>query len=54
MALNLSTYEKKMLAKVKLVCKWRLYLLGRLFKVRTYQKRLKYLLKQRIATPAQT
>jgi hypothetical protein len=37
-ALALSTYEKKMLAIVKVVQKRRPYLLGRLFIVRTYQK----------------
>lgn len=48
-ALNLSIYEKEMLA----IRKWRPYLLGRLFIVRTDQKSLKFLLEQRITTPAQ-
>ncbi|KAB5512461.1 hypothetical protein DKX38_029489 [Salix brachista] len=34
-ALNLSTYEKEMLAIVKAICKWRTYLLGKPFIVRT-------------------
>lgn len=50
---NLSTYEKEMLAVVKSVWKWRLYLLGKSFTIRTDQKSLKYLLEQRITTPAQ-
>ncbi len=50
-ALSLSTYEKEMLALVKSVQKWRPYLLGKLFLVRTDQRSLKYLLEQRIITP---
>ena len=49
-----STYEKEMLAIVKAINKWCPYLLGKPFIVRTDQKNLKYLLKQRITTPAQT
>ena len=45
-ALALSTYEKEMLAIFKSIQKWRLYLLGKPFTVRTDQKSLKYLLKQ--------
>ncbi|KAK9189481.1 hypothetical protein WN943_018078 [Citrus x changshan-huyou] len=51
--LLLSTYEKEMLAVVKSIWKWRPYLLGKPFTVRTDQKSLKYLLEQRITTPAQ-
>lgn len=50
----LSTYEKEMIALVKSVKKWRLYLLGKPFVVRTDHKSLKYLLEQQISTPAQT
>jgi hypothetical protein len=43
-ALVLSTYKKEMLAIVKAIKKWRPYLLGKPFTVRTDHKSLKYLL----------
>ncbi|KAF8391034.1 hypothetical protein HHK36_023334 [Tetracentron sinense] len=51
--LALSTYEKEMLAVVHAVTKWRPYLLGHHFKIRTDQCSLKFLMEQRITTPAQ-
>ena len=44
-ALALSTYQKEMLAVVKAIKKWRPYLLGKPFTVRTDHRSLKYLLK---------
>ena len=52
-ALHSSTYEKELLALVTVVHKWRPYLLGRPFIIKTNQQSLKYILEQRIATPAQ-
>ena len=52
-ALHLSTYEKELLALVTTVHKWRPYLLGRPFIIKTDHQSLKYILEQRIATPAQ-
>jgi hypothetical protein len=51
--LGLSTYEKEMLALVLAVQRWRPYLLGSKFIVRTDQKSLKFLLDQTISTTAQ-
>lgn len=51
--LLLSTYEKEMLAIVLAIQKWRPYLLGRQFVIKTDQKSLKHFWEQRITTPAQ-
>ena len=52
-ALQLFTYEKEPLAVVTIVHKWKPYLLGKPFIIKTNQQSLKYILEQRIATPAQ-
>ena len=45
-ALHLSTYERKLLALVTFVHKWRPYLLGRPFFIKTNQHILKYILEK--------
>lgn len=51
--LHLSIYEKELLAVVFVVQKWRHYLLVGHFNIKTDQKSLKYLLKQRLNTDIQ-
>ena len=49
----MSTYEIELLALATAVKKWRSYLLGRPFVVRTDHQSLKFLWEKRIATPSQ-
>jgi len=49
----LSIYEKEMLAIVLALQRWRPYLLGRRFKIKTDHQSLKFLIQQRILTPMQ-
>jgi hypothetical protein len=51
--LLLSTYENELIALVAAVKKWRPYLLGHPFKIRTDHQILKFLLDQKIGTPMQ-
>ena len=50
--LSLPIYEKEFLALVVTVKKWRPYLLGRPFVIKTNHQSLKYLLEQRMGTLA--
>jgi hypothetical protein len=51
--LSRSTYEREMLTLIAAIQKWRPYLLGQKFIVRTDQKSLRYLLGQTITIEAQ-
>ena len=50
---SLSIYDKELFALVITVHKWRPYLLGSRFKVRTDHHSLKFILEQRVGTPSQ-
>ena len=51
--LFLSTYDKELMALILAVKKWRPYLFGNTFVIKTAQQSLKHLLEQRIGTPMQ-
>lgn len=51
--LNMSTYDKEMMAIIYAVQKWRPYLLGSEFTIITDHKALQHFLEQRISTPSQ-
>lgn len=51
--MGLSTYEKELLAVVMAVQKWRGYLMGRHFTIRTNQQAIKHFMNQKLTTVAQ-
>jgi len=52
-ALHMSTYENELFSLVTTIQKWRPYLLGQFFIVKTDQQSLKFLLEQKVGTPFQ-
>lgn len=50
---RLSVYNKEMMAIVVVVQKWRPYLIGKHFTIKTDHHSLKYLMEQKISTPSQ-
>ena len=50
---NKSTYDKEMLAIVRTATRWRPYLIGRRFQIKTDQKSLKYVLERKILSSEQ-
>ena len=50
---NKSTYDKEMLAIVRAATRWRPYLIGRRFQIKTNHKSLKYFLERKISSPEQ-
>ena len=50
---NMSVYDKEMLAIVRVATRWRPYLIGRRFQIKTDHKSLKYFLEQKISSPEQ-
>jgi hypothetical protein len=52
-AFHMSIYEKELFALVTVIQKWRPYLLGQSFVVKTNQQSLKFLLEQKIGSPFQ-
>lgn len=51
--LHMSTYEKELYALIQAVKKWRPYLIGQEFLIRTDHQSLNFLLEQKIGTPTQ-
>ena len=50
---NMSTYDKEMLAIVRAATRWRPYLIGQRFQIKTDHKSLKYFLERKISSPEQ-
>lgn len=48
--LGLSTYEKELLAVIEAVNKWKAYLIGGHFKIKTDHQSLKFFMEQRLST----